>query len=62
MNDIIQNYNQKVIDSTNPYATDTVNIQPINNVYITSPSLGSYDTLATFSQNVIKKVLSLIHI
>ena len=56
MNDVLQNYNQKVIYSTNPYATDTVNIQPINNVYITSPSLGSYDTLATFSQNVIKKV------
>ena len=56
MNDIIKNYSNKVIDSSHPYNVDFVNLHPINNVYITSPSLGSYDTLATFSQNVVKKV------
>ena len=35
---------------------DFLDLQPINNVYITSPNLGSFDTLATFSNNVIKKV------
>lgn len=36
--------------------TDFVNLQSINNVYITSPNLGSFDTLAPFSNNIIKKV------
>ena len=38
------------------YTTGFVNLNHINNVYITSPNLGSFDTLATFSNNVIKKV------
>jgi hypothetical protein len=29
----------------------------INNVYITSPTLGNYNTIAPFSNNVIKKFL-----
>ena len=33
-----------------------MNLNHINNVYITSPNLGSFDTLATFSNNIIKKV------
>ena len=33
-----------------------VNLNHINNVYITSPNLGSFDTTATFSNNIIKKV------
>ena len=36
--------------------TGFVNLDHINNVYITSPNLGAFDTLATFSNNVIKKV------
>ena len=36
--------------------TEFVNLQSINNVYITSPNLGSFDTIAPFSSNVIKKV------
>ena len=56
MNDLIKNYTNKVLNSTTPYNIDFVNLQPINNVYITSPTLGSYDTLATFSNNVIKKI------
>ena len=36
--------------------TDFVNLRSINNVYITSPNLGSFDTIAPFSNNVIKKV------
>ena len=36
--------------------TDFVNLQSINNVYITSPNLGSFDTIAPFSNNIIKKV------
>jgi len=42
-------------ESTN-MTTDFVNLQSINNVYITSPNLGSFDTVAPFSNNVIKKV------
>ena len=33
-----------------------INLNHINNVYITSPNLGSFDTLSTFSNNIIKKV------
>ena len=36
--------------------TRFVNLNRINNVYITSPNLGSFDTLSTFSNNIIKKV------
>ena len=36
--------------------TGFVNLNHINNVYITSPNLGSFDTIATFSNNIIKKV------
>ena len=34
-----------------------LNLQIINNVYITSPNLGSFDTVSAFSHNVVKKVL-----
>jgi hypothetical protein len=36
--------------------TGFINLNHINNVYITSPNLGSFDTLSTFSNNIIKKV------
>lgn len=38
------------------YNCEFMNIHPINNIYITSPNLGSFDTLSPFSNNVIKKV------
>ena len=60
MNDIIKNYARvsapHPLDTTHPYNIDFVNLQPVNNVYMTSPTLGSYDTLSTFSNNVIKKI------
>jgi hypothetical protein len=46
----------KPMANTTSYKTGFVNLNHINNVYITSPNLGSFDTLATFSNNIIKKV------
>jgi len=43
-------------DSGITFASDFISLQPIHNVYITSPNLGSFDTIAPFSNNVIKKV------
>jgi hypothetical protein len=40
----------------NTFSSGFVSLQPINNIYITSPNLGSFDTIAEFSNNVIKKV------
>ena len=31
-------------------------LQRVNNIYLTSPNLGSFDTISAFSNNVIKKV------
>ena len=31
-------------------------LQPIHNICITSPNLGSYDTVSNFSDNIIKQV------
>ena len=53
-NDIITHVKPMERDST--FTTGFVNLNHINNVYITSPNLGSFDTLATFSNNVIKTV------
>ena len=33
-----------------------LNLQIINNVYTTSPRLSSYDTVSSFTSNIIKKV------
>ena len=38
------------------FNTDFVRLQPISNIYITSPNFGSFDTLSSFSNNVVKKV------
>jgi hypothetical protein len=43
-------------DSGITFVSDFISLQPIHNVYITSPNLGSFDTIAPFSNNVIKKV------
>lgn len=47
--DTPQNFSQN-------FVSDFIQLQPINNVYITSPNLGSFDTIASFSNNVVKKV------
>ena len=31
-------------------------LQPIHNIYLTSPNLGSYDTVSNFSDNIIKQI------
>ena len=43
-NDIIKNYAtpSKTYNLDNPFKVDFLDLQPINNVYITSPNLGSY--------------------
>ena len=43
-------------DSARTLTTDFVNLKSINNVYITSPNMGSFDTISSFSNNRIKKV------
>ena len=39
------------------YGCYFLNLQIINNVYITSPNLGSFDTVSAFSHNVVKKYM-----
>ena len=41
---------------TMSWTSGFVNLQHIHNIYITSPNLGSFDTISTFSNNIIKKV------
>jgi len=58
INEIINN----VVTPSPTYTKDsgmTINrlrLQPIHNIYITSPNLGSYDTVSNFSDNIIKQV------
>ena len=58
INEIIQNIRQTsdIKRNGDTIAVPRIILHPINNVYITSPNLGNFDTLATFSNNVIKKV------
>ena len=53
-NDNIQNFTP--LDAYTRYVCNFLNLQIINNVYITSPSLSSYDTVSSFTNNIIKKV------
>lgn len=57
-NDHIQNfpYKQAASDVYTTYKCDFLNLQTVNNVYLTSPNLGSFDTISPFSNNVIKKI------
>ena len=43
------NYNNRMI-------INRLRLQPIHNIYITSPNLGSFDTISNFSDNIIKQV------
>ena len=54
INDNIQNFMPSAPASL--YACWFLNLQSINNVYITSPNLGSFDTVSAFSHNIVKKV------
>ena len=40
----------------NSMTINRLRLQPIHNIYITSPNLGSYDTVSNFSDNIIKQV------
>ena len=46
----------KPMSITTSWVSGFVNLNHINNIYITSPNLGSFDTISTFSNNIIKKV------
>ena len=54
INDNIQNFTPSPPASF--YGCYFLNLQIINNVYITSPNLGSFDTVSAFSHNIVKKV------
>ena len=43
-------------DNGETFVSGFVNLQPIHNIYLTSPNLGSFDTISPFSNNVIKKI------
>ena len=43
-------------DIHNGMTINRLRLQPIHNIYITSPNLGSYDTISNFSDNIIKQV------
>ena len=43
-------------DNGETFVSGFVNLQPIHNIYLTSPNLGSFDSISPFSNNVIKKI------
>ena len=43
-------------DKNNGMTINRLRLQPIHNIYITSPNLGSFDTVSNFSNNIIKQV------
>lgn len=38
------------------FSSGFMSLQPFHNVYLTSPNFGSFDTISSFSNNVIKKI------
>ena len=54
VNDNIQNFAPSTPSTI--YGCYFLNLQSISNVYITSPNLGSFDTVSAFSHNIVKKV------
>ena len=71
INEISQNTNDisHLYDGLRPDYPNTINnvmkiprllLQRVNNIYITSPNFGSYDTISSISNNVIKKVPVLV--
>ena len=57
-NDIFKFVKPAKVDTT--MNTRFVKSDHINNVYLTSPILGSFDTIATFNNNIIKTFLSML--
>jgi hypothetical protein len=57
-NDILRNYgNSPVYNKTSPYTSGFLNFSPTNDIYLSSPNLGTFTTLSpTGSMNVIKKI------
>jgi len=58
INEIILNINKSSYLQTYaiPYVIKRLNLQKINNIYLTSPNIGSFDTISSFSNNVLKKI------
>ena len=49
--------NSSMYSSTSPFVSGYLDLQPIKNIYISSPNLGSYTTIGpTGQQTIIKKV------
>ena len=45
-----------IYDYNNRMSINRLRLQPIHNIYITSPNLGSFDTVSNSSNNIIKQV------
>ena len=57
LNDVIKNFDTKTYKSSDPFESGFIDLQSINNIYISSPNLGSFTTLGSRGeQNIIKKV------
>ena len=58
MNDVFRNYGVSMLfDELNDYYTGFLNLVLCSDVYLSSPDLGTFDTLtATGEQGVIKKI------
>ena len=59
INDILNNIegSSSFFNQANPYTTGHVDLQPIKNIYFSSPNLGTYKTFGpTHQRSVIKKV------
>ena len=57
-NDTIQNTDNEsgTYSILNPYTCDFLKLQLITHIYITSPNIGTYDTISNFSNNTIKGI------
>ena len=57
INNYLNNNVAKINNSSSPYVSEYVNLNPIRNLYITSGNLGSYNTMSVSGERgVIKKV------
>jgi hypothetical protein len=58
MNDILRNYSDNTMySSSKPYESDFLNLQSINNIYISSPNLGNFTTIGPRGEeSIIRKV------
>ena len=59
MNDILRNYDTetKAYDVTHPFKSGFLNFQGLNNLYLSSPNLGTFTTIGTRGEaTIIKKI------